>query len=72
MDDKEDKDKLDVTNTFVPYDHHTSRTRLLKSLSALLARDAEDPELSGGSSGTKTNPVVSWTRRVASWFRHPK
>ncbi len=69
----DDKDKFDVTDTFVPYDYHTSRTRLLKSLSALLTRDADDPEVSGESSGTTTNPVVGagagWTRRVASWLR---
>ncbi len=68
----EDKDKLDVTNTFVPYDSLTSRTRLLKALSALLAREAESPDPSGETTETKTTPVASWTRRLASWFRSPK
>ena len=65
----EDKDKLDITNTFVPYDNLTSRTRLLRSLSALLAREAESPDRSGETTVTKTTPAVSWTRRIASWFR---
>jgi len=64
----EDKDKLDITNTFVPYDNLTSRTRLLKSLSALLTREADDSENSGETTETKTTPVASWTRRLASWF----
>ncbi len=65
----DDKDKVDVTNTFVPYDHHTGRTRLLKALSALLARETENSELSGETTVTKTTPVVSWTQRMAGWFR---
>ncbi len=64
----EDKDKLDTTNTFVPYDNLTSRTRLLRSLSALLAREAESPDLSGETTVTKTTQAVSWTLRIASWF----
>ncbi len=64
----EDKDKLDITNTFVPYDNLTSRTRLLKSLSALLTREADDSDNSGKTTETKTTPVASWTRRLASWF----
>ena len=63
----EDKDKLDINDTFVPYDHATSTTKLLKSLSALLERDTEDPEPSGATSATKTR--VSWMQRVLSWFR---
>ena len=65
----DDKDKPDVTNTFVPYDHHTGRTRLLKALSALLARETENSELSGETTVTKTTPVVSWTQRISGWFR---
>ncbi len=64
----EDKDKLDITNTFVPYDNLTSRTRLLRSLSALLTRETDDSENSGGTTETKTTPAASWTRRIASWF----
>ena len=68
----DEKDKLDVTDTFVPYDQLTSRTRLLKSLAALLERDTKDTKPVGARPGTATNPVVkpriSWTRRVLSWF----
>ncbi len=70
----DDKDKLDRTDTFVPYDHLTSKTKLLKSLSALLERDIEAPnEPVRIPSRTETNPVVQprvgWTRRVLGWFR---
>ena len=64
----EDKDKLDVTNTFVPYDNLRSRTRLLKSLFALLTRETDDPENSGETTEMKATPAASWTRRLASWF----
>ncbi len=68
----DEKDKLDVTDTFVPYDQHTSRTKMLQSLSALLQRDTKDPEPVQERPGTATNPAVkprvSWTRRVLSWF----
>ncbi len=68
----DDKDKLDVTDTFVPYDQHTSRTKMLQSLSTLLQRDAGGSEPVQERPGTATNPVakprVSWTRRILSWF----
>ncbi len=68
-----DKDKLDITDTFVPYDDHTSKTKLLRSLTALLKRDTEDPEPSEATSGIKAYPFVkprvSWTQRVLGWFR---
>ena len=68
----DDKDKLDVTDTFVPYDQHTSRTKMLQSLSTLLQRDTGDSEPVGARPGTATNPAVkprvSWTRRILSWF----
>ena len=79
-----DKDKLDMTDTFVPYDDHTSQTKLLKALgeslggqegttSAIHVREAR----AALEEITKRLPVldrhqpprVSWTQRVLSWFR---
>jgi hypothetical protein len=68
----DEKDKLDVTDTFVPYDQHTSRTKMLQSLSTVLQEDAGDSESVKERPGTARNPAVkprvSWTRRVLSWF----
>ena len=68
----DEKDKLDVTDTFVPYDQHTSRTKMLQSLSTVLQEDAGDSQSVKERPGTVTNPAVkprvSWTRRVLSWF----
>ena len=68
----DEKDKLDVTDTFVPYDQHTSRTKMLQSLSTVLQEDAGDSQSVKERPGTATNPVVkpriSWMRRVLSWF----
>ena len=81
----DNRDKIDVTDTFVPYDHVTSITRLLKSLGGLLGREeatstikvrearAELEEIIDGESATVEHryqpPRVSWKQRVLSWFR---
>ena len=68
----DDQKRMDGVDTFVPYDHLTSKTRLLKSISEL-ERDNEDPESSEATSGIKTFPFVetriSWAQRVLGWFR---
>ena len=81
----DDKDKANGTDTFVPYDHITSRTHLLKSLGGLLGREeatstikvlearAELEEIIEGEDATVEHhyqpPRVSWTQRVLSWFK---
>jgi hypothetical protein len=81
----DDEDKISVTGTFVPYDHVTSKTRLLNTLGGLL--DDND--------GTTTSSVLeaqatlreiaedsalehrdqpettrlSWMQRLLGWFR---
>ena len=80
-----DKDKLDRTDSFVPYDEHTSQTRLLKDLGESLgqegttntmqvrqARDALEEitkRLPVLDRDQPKTPHVSWTQRVLSWFR---
>ena len=63
MNDKDDKDDKDE---FVPYDHLTSKTRLLKSISEL-EQDTEEPETVEATSEAKAR--VSWTQRLLGWFR---
>ena len=77
LDDSQDEidvtDTLDGIDAFVPYDHLTSKTRLLQTISTLV-EDAEDPVSFGATSrieivpSVKTN--VSWQRRVLNWFRN--
>ncbi len=80
-----DKDIANETSTFVPYDHVTSITRLLKSLGGFLGREeatstikvrearAELEEIIEGEDATVEHryqpPRVSWTQRVLSWFK---
>ena len=77
-------DKLDITNTFVPYDDHTSQTRLLKALGKTLGRElttntiqvrAAKATLDKITEGTTVQHHyqpkavrVSWTQRVLGWF----
>ena len=79
------EDKVSETGTFVPYDHVTSKTRLLNTLGGSLGEE-------DGTSATKVLEVqatlremsensplehphqpeaaqVSWTQRVLAWFR---
>ncbi len=79
------KDKLDITDTFVPYDDHTSQTKLLEALGETLGREvttntiqvrAAKATLDKITEGTTVQhryqpkaARVSWTQRVLSWFR---
>jgi len=79
-----DKDKLDITDTFVPYDDHTSKTKLLESLGGVLEREGTTntmqvreakATLDKITDGTPVQhryqpkaPRVSWTQRVLNWF----
>ena len=81
----DDKDKANGTDTFVPYDHITSRTNLLKSLGGLLGSEnatsaikvrearAELEDIIEGEEATAEHryqpPRVSWMRRLLSWFK---
>ena len=66
MNDKGDKDE------FVPFDHLTSKTRLLKSISEL-ERDADEPETSEPRSGNESDALektsVDWKKRVLGWLK---
>jgi len=79
-----DTDKLDITDSFVPYDDHTSQTKLLGDLGELLGREVTTNTIQVRQAKatleemTKRLPVldrhqpkaahVSWTQRVISWF----
>jgi hypothetical protein len=81
----DNKNKLDITNTFVPYDDHTSETRLLEALGKTLGREVTtntiqvraakatlDKITEGTSVQHRYEPTVarvSWTQRVLRWFR---
>ncbi len=81
----DDQDKIDETDTFVPYDDHTSKTKLLKALGGLLEREDTTNRikvleartmLEEFSKGATVQHLyqpkavrVSWTQRVLSWFR---
>ena len=80
-----DKDKLDITDTFVPYDDHTSKTKLLKALGGLLEREGTTNRIKvleartmleefskGATVQHRYEPKavrVSWAQRVSSWFK---
>jgi len=80
-----DNNKVNGTDTFVPYDHITSRTNLLKSLDELLGREEATTaikvreaksvlvEVTEGTTGRhRYQPKaarVSWVQRVLSWFK---
>ncbi len=79
-----DKDKLDITDTFVPYDDHTSKTKLLESLGGSLERQGTTNTMQVREAKatldkiTEGTPVQhryepktarpSWVQRVSSWF----
>ena len=80
-----DKDKLDITDTFVPYDDHTSQTKLLGDLGESLGQEVTTNTIQVRQAKatldemTKRLPAVgrdqpeaarvSWTQRVLSWFK---
>ena len=76
----DDKDKLDITDTFVPYDDHTSQTRQLEALGETLGRELTTntiqlrearawlEEVTGGTTG-RHRYQPSWMQRALSWFR---
>ncbi len=80
-----DKDKLDIADSFVPYDDHTSQTKLLGDLGESLGQEVTTNTIQVRQAKatldemTKRLPVldrdqseavhVSWTQRVLSWFR---
>ncbi len=79
-----DKDKLDIADSFVPYDDHTSETKLLGDLGESLGQDVATNTIQVRQAKatldemTKRLPVldrhppkaarVSWTQRVLNWF----
>ncbi len=81
----DDEDKISVTGTFVPYDHVTSKTRLLRSLGGLLGeengtttskvREAQATlrEMTEDSPpvdrGQPETARSSWTQRLFSWLK---
>ncbi len=62
----DDKDKIGGTETFVPYDHITSRTRLLESISRQVQNN-DDAEILVTAPVIETR--VSWTQRLIRWLR---
>ncbi len=81
----DDQDKVDVKDTFVPYEELTTETKLLKALAELLGREdttntlkilkarAMLEEITEGTTVQhRYQPKatrVSWTQRVLRWFR---
>ena len=67
-----DKERHSETETFVPYDHLTSKTEPLDTISQIRRR-AEDPEAFGATTAIRIYRFfklrVSWTQRVLSWFK---
>ncbi len=79
-----DKDKLNITDTFVSYDDHTSQTKLLKALGESLGQEGTTNTIQVRKARdaleemTKRLPVldrnqpkatrVSWMQRVIGWF----
>ena len=53
-----DEDKLSVTGTFVPYDHVTSKTKLLRTLGGLLGDE-------DGTTSTKVLEAQAALREMA-------
>ena len=66
----DDNGKIEGADGFVPYDHLTSKTRLLDTIS-LLVEDTEDSETLRATGPRKADPVtnIGWAQRVLSWFR---
>ena len=68
----DEKDKLDVTDTFVPYDQHTSRTKMLQSLSTVLQEDAGDSQSVKERPGTARNPDLHTSHTTKSHHSLPE
>ncbi len=72
-----DNNNFKPTDTFVPYDELTTtlkaRNTTSQSRREAKAREFEDPEVFGVTSGVRVYPFVktrvSWIQRVSSWFR---
>ena len=67
-------DRHSETETVVPYNHLTSKTKPLDTISQIRRR-AEDPEAFGATSAIRIYRFfklrVSWTQRIQGWFsRH--
>ncbi len=66
----DDNGKIEGADRFVPYDHLTSKTRLLQTI-PLFVEDTEasetlrDTDPTSADQGAKTG----WAQRVLSWFR---
>ncbi len=62
--------KLEGADSFVTYDHLTSKTRLLDTIS-LLVEDTEESETlrATGTTSADQGANTGWAQRVLSWFR---
>jgi hypothetical protein len=62
--------KLEGADSFVPYDHLTSKTRLLDTISLLVddTEESETPRATGTTSADQ-GANTGWAQRVLSWFR---
>ena len=81
----DDDDKISETGTFVPYDHVTSKTKLLRTLggildendgtttSRVLEAQAALREMTEDSALEQSDQLeasrLSWTQRLLGWFR---
>ena len=75
-----DQNKIDVTDTGVPHDHLTNRTKLIEEVISQLGPEIKGPEIlamleeitEGDTVRHCYQPKaarVSWTQRVLDWFR---
>ena len=72
-----DDENFEPTDTFVPYDELTTtlkaRSTISQSRREAKARELEDSDVLGATSGVRVYPFVktriSWIQRVSSWFR---
>ncbi len=76
----DDRGKIDVTDTRVPHDHLTNRTKLIEEVISQLQREIEGPEVlamleeitEGDTVRHRYQPKaarVSWAQRVLGWFK---
>ena len=65
-----EKDEIDRTDTFVPYDYLSSRTRLPREISEF-ERGPERPDRSGETPKLTINSLIktSWKKRVLNSFK---
>ena len=68
----DDGDKIEATDTCIPYDDLTSNSQLLDAIS-LLERESEDVGPFGTTSAIKIYPFVrtqrNWLQRIFGWLR---